>query len=123
MGKYSPENQQKIHAHAQVIWTLAETRTPDLGLGSTKKVVTVTSKVKEFLPTQKIDLKKEDVFSEAPMECGPKDAKLSEDLVDSRRLIEALEIIPELLAVKKDRIQEVIVKNHQAFIMLYPGNS
>ena len=83
----------------------------------------MTSKVKEFLPTQKIDLKKEDVFSEAPMECGPKDAKLSEDLVDSRRLIEALEIIPELLAVKKDRIQEVIVKNHQAFIMLYPGNS
>ena len=49
------------------------------------------------------------------MECGPKVAKLSEDLVDSKRLIEALDINPELLAVKRDRIQEVIVKNHQAF--------
>ena len=68
MGKYSPENQQKIHVHAQVIWTLAENWTPDLGLGLTKRVVTVTSKVKDFLPTQKIDLEKEDVYSEAPVE-------------------------------------------------------
>ena len=28
IGKYSPENQQKIHAHTRVIRTLAETRTP-----------------------------------------------------------------------------------------------
>ena len=70
MGKYSPENQQKVHAHARVIWTLAETRTPDLGLGSTKGVATMTSKVKDFLPTQKIDLEKEDIYSEAPAE-GP----------------------------------------------------
>ena len=58
IGKYSPENQQKIHSHARVIRTLAETRTPDLGLGLTKRVATVTSKVKDFLPTRKIDLEK-----------------------------------------------------------------
>ena len=115
MGKYSPENQQKIHAHARVIRTLAETRTPDLGLGSTKGVATVTSKVKDFLPTRKIDLEKEDVYSEAPVEGGPKVAELSEDLVDSKRLIEVLDINPELPAVERDRIQEVIVKNHRAF--------
>ena len=85
MGKYSPENQQKIHVYAEVIRTLAETWTPDLGLGSTKGVATVTSKVKDFLPPRKIDLEKEDVHSEAPVEGGPKVAKLSEDLVDSKR--------------------------------------
>ena len=30
-------------------------------------------------------------------------------------LIEVLDINPELLAVERDRIQEVIVKNHRAF--------
>ena len=75
----------------------------------------MTSKVKEFLPTQKIDLEREDICSEAPVEGGPKVAELSEDLVDSKRLIEALNINPELPAVEKDRIQEVIIKNHQAF--------
>ena len=75
----------------------------------------MTSKVKEFLPTQKIDLEREDVCSEAPVEGGPKVAELLEDLVDSKRLIETLNINPELPAVEKDRIQEVIIKNHQAF--------
>ena len=46
------------------------------------------------------------------MEGGPKVAELSEDLVDSKRLIEALNINAELLAVERDRIQEVIIKNH-----------
>ena len=41
------------------------------------------SKVKDFLPTWKIDLEKEDVYSEAPVEGGPKVAELLEDLVDS----------------------------------------
>ena len=49
------------------------------------------------------------------MEGGPKVAELSEDLVDSKRLIEALNINAELLAVERDRIQEVIIKNHRAF--------
>ena len=69
----------------------------------------MTSKVKDFLLTQKIDLEKEDIYSKAPVEGGP---KVTEDLVDSKRLIEALDINPELLAVERDRIQEVIVKNH-----------
>ena len=115
MGKYSPENQQKIHVHTQVVWILTETWTPDLGLGLTKKVATVTSKVKDFLPTWKIDLEKEDLNSEAPVEGGPKVTKLSEDLVDSKRLIEALNINPQIPAVERDRIQEVIIKNHWAF--------
>ena len=44
----------------------------------------MTSKVKDFLPTWKIDLEKEDVYSEAPVEGGPKVTELSEDLVDSK---------------------------------------
>ena len=77
-----------------------------------KTVATVTSKVKDFLPTRKIDLEKEDIYSEAPMEGGSNVAKLLEDLVDSKGLIEALNINPELPAVERDRIQEVIIKNH-----------
>ena len=75
----------------------------------------MTSKVKDFLPTWKIDLEKVDVYSEAPVEGGPKVAELSEDLVDSKRLIEVLNINPELPAVERNRIQEVIIENHQAF--------
>ena len=104
MGKYSLQNQQKIHVHTSVIRTLAETRTPDLGLGSTKGVAIMTSKVKDFSPTQKIDLEKEDIYFEAPVEDGPKVAKLSEDLADSKRLIEVLNINPELPAVERDWI-------------------
>ena len=48
------------------------------------------------------------------MEGGPKVAELSEDLVYSKRLIEALNINPGLPAFKRDRIQEVIVEKHWA---------
>ena len=72
----------------------------------------MTSKVKDFLPTRKIDLEKEEIYSKAPVKGGPKVTELLEDLVDSKRLIKALNINPELPAVERDRIQEVIVKNH-----------
>ena len=49
------------------------------------------------------------------MEGGPKVAELSDDLVDSKRLIETLDINPKLPVVERDRIQEVIIKNHWAF--------
>ena len=75
----------------------------------------MTSKVKGFLPTQKIDLETENIHSEGPVEGGPKVAKLSEDLVDSKRVMEALSINPELPAVKRKRIQDVIIKNYRAF--------
>ena len=37
------------------------------------------------------------------------------DTIDSKRSIEVLNINPELPAVERDRIQEVMVKNHRAF--------
>jgi hypothetical protein len=77
MGKYSPENQQKIYVHAKVIWTLAEDWTPDLGLGSPKRVSTVASEVKDLLPTWKVELEEEDIYSEPPLEGGPKTADQS----------------------------------------------
>ena len=63
----------------------------------------MTSKVKGFLPTCKIDLEREDIHSEAPVEGSPKVAEISEDLVDSERLIEALNINPELPVAEKKR--------------------
>jgi hypothetical protein len=46
------------------------------------------------------------------VEGGPKVAELSDDLVDSKRLIETLDINPKLPVVERNRIQEVIIKNH-----------
>ena len=59
-----------------------------------------------------VDLEKGDVYSEAPVEGGPKVTELLEDLVHSKRLIEALNINPEIPAIERDGIQEVIIKNH-----------
>ena len=59
-----------------------------------------------------MDLEKEDICSEPTLEDGPKVAELPKDPVDSKRLIEVLNINPELLASKRKEIQDVIVKNH-----------
>ena len=115
IGKYPPENQQRIYVHARVIRTLAENRTPNLGLGLPWKAATVASEIKDLLPTQKVDLEKEDIYSEPPVEGGPKVAELPEDHMDSEILIEVLDINPELPASKRKEIQDVIVKNHWAF--------
>ena len=88
-----------------------------LGLGSPKKVSTVASQlqVKGLLPTQKMELEEEDIYSEPPLEGGPKTSELSEDPIDSKRLINVLNINPELLASKRKELQDVITKNYQAF--------
>jgi len=59
-----------------------------------------------------VELEKEDIYSESPLEGGPKTAELPEDPVDSKRLIEALDINPELLARERKEIQDVIAKNY-----------
>ena len=43
----------------------------------------ILARSRTFFPLGKIDLEKEDVYSEAPVEGGPKVAELLEDLVDS----------------------------------------
>jgi len=57
----------------------------------------------------------EDIYSEPPLEGGPKTAELPEDRVDSKQLIEVLDINPELPASKKKELQDVITKNQRAF--------
>jgi hypothetical protein len=94
--KYFLEIQQKIYAHTKVIQTLVENQTPSLRLGFPKRVSTVTSKVKDLLPTWKIELEEEDIYSEPPLEGGSKTAELPKEVVDSKRLIEVLDINPEL---------------------------
>jgi len=49
------------------------------------------------------------------LEGGPKVAELPEDFVDSKRLIEELDINPELPDVQRKKLQDVIVKNQRAF--------
>jgi len=49
------------------------------------------------------------------LEGGPKVAELPEDFVDSKRLIEELDINPELPDVQRKKLQDVIIKNQRAF--------
>ena len=57
----------------------------------------------------------EDPLSKPPLEGGPKVAELSEDFVDSRRLIKELNINPELPDVQRKELQDVIIRNQKAF--------
>ena len=59
-----------------------------------------------------MELAKEDIYSESSSEGGPKTAELPEDSVDSKRLIEALDINPELPARERKEIQDVITKKY-----------
>ena len=94
---------------------MVEDRTPGLGLGPPNKVSTITSEVKDLLPTWKIELEGEDIYSEPPLEGGPKTAELPEEMVDSKWLIEVLDINPELPTSKRKELQDVITKNYRAF--------
>jgi len=49
------------------------------------------------------------------LEGGPKVAELPEDFVDSKRLIEELNINPELPDNQRKKLQDIIVKNQRAF--------
>ena len=57
-----------------------------------------------------VDLEVEDIYSEPPVE-----GELPEELVDSNRLIEILDINLELPASKRKEIQDMITENHRAF--------
>jgi hypothetical protein len=59
-----------------------------------------------------VELEEEDIYSELPLEGGPKTTELPEDLIDSEWLIEVLDINPELPASKRKEHQDVITKNH-----------
>jgi hypothetical protein len=80
-----------------------------------KTVATITSEVKDFLPAQRVDLEVEDIYSQPPVKGGPKTAELSEEPVDSDRLIEVLDINPKLPESERKEIQDVIIKNYRAF--------
>jgi hypothetical protein len=49
------------------------------------------------------------------LEGGPKVAELSEDFVDSKRLIKELNINPKLPDIQRKKLQDVIIKNQRAF--------
>jgi hypothetical protein len=114
-GRYSPESQQRINAHATVIRTLVESRTPGLGLGAQSEAATVSCEAKDLSNSNKIIFTEEHPLSKPPLEGGPKIAELPKDFVDSKRLIKELDINPELPDVQRKKLQDVIVKNKRAF--------
>jgi len=72
MGKYFPESQQRIDAHATVMQTPVESRTPGLGLGAQSEVATVFCEAKDLSNSNKINFTEEDPLSEPPLEGGLK---------------------------------------------------
>jgi hypothetical protein len=51
-----------------------------------------------------VELQEEDIYSESPLEGGPKTAELPEDPVNRKQLIKVLDINPEPLASKRKEL-------------------
>lgn len=79
------------------------------------KSSTVRSEASEVLGEIPSWFKEEDALAEPPIEGGPKTAEGPEDTIPSSRLLEELDINPEISADKKRRLQEVIARNELAF--------
>ena len=77
----------------------------------------VSSKAKDLFNSNKIIFMEEDPLSEPFLEGGPKVAELPEDFVDSKRLIEELNINPELPDNQRKRLQDVTIKNQRALVL------
>ena len=106
--KYSASQLEEMRARANMIRILAESK----GVGSS---LTVRSEAKEVLGEVPAWFTEEDVLSEPPVTGGPKTAEVAEDTIPSHRLLEELDINPELSPEKRKRIQDVIMRNEMAF--------
>jgi hypothetical protein len=114
-NKYTPTALEGMERHAMMIQRLAEKRTPDLGLGLTPSLNTVTSHVKDLSDSILSKSTDEDPLAKPPLEGEPKIYEVPEDTVDSKRLLKELDINPNLPIHQIRHIQEIIVKNQRAF--------
>ena len=99
----------------KLIRKLANIRTPNPSSGFLVPTNTTTSHAPEVFKLHPIYYSKEVPLAEEPLEGGPKTYKVSEEIISSNRLIEELDINPELPPVKKQRLEQVIQANQLSF--------
>src|ERR1700683_3612448 len=114
-NKYSEDTLQHMETHAQLIRSLAATRTPNPKLGVLVLSNTATSQAPAALQPLSSYHTEEDPLVEEPLEGGPKIYEVAEDSVSGSRLLEELDINPKLPLGKRLRLQQVITSNQFAF--------
>ena len=114
-NKYSEDALQHMETHAQLVRRLAATRTPNPKLGVSVVSNTATSQAPAALQPLSSYHTEEDPLAEEPLEGGPKIYEVTEDSVSGSRLLEELDINPELPPGKRLRLQQVITSNQFAF--------
>ena len=76
---------------------------------------TTTSQAPETFKPHPVYYSKEDPLAQEPLEGGPKTYEVSEEIIRSNRLIEELDINPELPPVKRQQLEWVIQTNQLSF--------
>jgi hypothetical protein len=100
-NRHSEDALRQAEAHVKLIRKLANIRTPSPSSGFSVPTNTATSQTSEALKPHPVYYSKEDPLAEEPLEGGPKTYEVSEEIISSNRLIEELDINPELPPVKK----------------------
>src|ERR1700683_1540369 len=114
-NKYSKDALQHMGTHAQLIRRLAATRTPNPKLGVSVLSNTATSQAPAALQPLSSYHIEDDPLAKEPLEGGPKIYEVAEDSVSGSRLLEELDINPELPLGKRLCLQQVIASNQIAF--------
>jgi hypothetical protein len=114
-SKYSEDALQRAGAHANLIRKLAAIRTPNPKIGVSVPTSTATSQAPSALKPLPSYHSEEDPLAEEPLEGGPKIYEVGEETVNSNRLIEELDINPELPPIKKQRLERILKNNQIAF--------
>ena len=114
-NKHSEDALRQAEAHVKLIKKLADLRTPNPNSGFSVPTNTATSEAPEAFKLHPVYYSKEDPLAEEPLKGGPKTYEVSEEFIGSDRLIKELDINPELLPVKRQRLEQVIKANQMYF--------
>jgi hypothetical protein len=100
-SKYLEQALQCVETHAKLIRKLATIRTPNPKFGVLVPTSTATSQAPSALKPLPSYHSEEDPLVEEPLEGGPKVYEVGEETVNSNRLVEELDINPELPPIKR----------------------
>jgi len=115
----------QIETHANLIQQLSESPPP-----RSNPVIAVSdiirSQTEVTSKAQRNAMEKDDPLAEEPIEGGPKTASTPEDDIESSKLIEAIDILPNLTENQKAQLVALITKHVSAFgldgkLGNYPG--
>ena len=114
-SKYLEDALQCTGAHANLIRKLAAIRTPNPKIGVSVPTSTATSQAPSALKMLASYHSEEDPLAEELLEGGPKIYEVGEETVNSNRLVEELDINPELPPIKRQQLEQILKYNQISF--------